>query len=85
MTKEVNQMHELEAVFQEAGNVPDGVVVHDNSITFHLQEGPIMDVGVNGCQVDEMIAAARRIVEFFNKRYDATFKVKVVCRGHITS
>ncbi len=43
-------------------------VRHDvNSISFTLQEGPIKESGVNGCQVDEMIAAARTILDGLNK------------------
>lgn len=43
-------------------------VRHDvNSISFTLQNGPIKESGVNGCQVDEMIAAARTILDGLNK------------------
>ena len=40
-----------------------------NSITFTLQNGPIKEVGVNGCQVDTMIEAAKLIVEELNKKF----------------
>lgn len=43
-------------------------VRHDvNSISFTIQNGPIKDVGVNGCQIDEMIQAAKLIIEGLNK------------------
>lgn len=43
-------------------------VRHDvNSISFTIQNGPIKEVGVNGCQVDEMIYAAKLIIEGLNK------------------
>ena len=43
-------------------------VRHDvNSISFTIQNGPIKEVGVNGCQVDEMIHAAKLIIEGLNK------------------
>jgi len=43
-------------------------VRHDvNSISFNLQNGPVKEKGVNGCQVDTMIAAAKLILEGLNK------------------
>jgi len=39
------------------------------SITFHLQNGPIKEVGVNGCQVDTLIAAAHKIIHGLNNNY----------------
>lgn len=45
-------------------------VRHDvNSISFTIQNGPIKEVGVNGCQVDEMIYAAKLIIEGLNKNF----------------
>lgn len=37
-----------------------------NSITFKLQNGPIKEVGVNGCQVDQIIRSATDIIRHFN-------------------
>lgn len=43
---------------------------HDvNSISFTLQNGPVRENGVNGCQVDTMIEAAKMIIEKLNKNY----------------
>ena len=43
---------------------------HDkNSISFTLQNGPIKENGVNGCQVDTMIEAAKLIIEGLNKQF----------------
>jgi len=45
-------------------------VRHDvNSISFNLQRGPIGEAGVNGCQVDTMIEAAKTILEGLNKQF----------------
>ena len=41
----------------------------ENSIKFTLQQGPIKDNGVNGCQIDKMIYATAEILRFFNKRF----------------
>lgn len=38
-----------------------------NSISFTLQNGPVKERGVNGCQVDHMILAARIILDGLNK------------------
>ena len=40
-----------------------------NSISFTLQDGPIKEVGVNGCQVDTILMAAKAIIEGFNSEY----------------
>ncbi len=45
-------------------------VRHDvNSISFNLQNGPIKEAGVNGCQVDTMIEAAKVILEKLNQQF----------------
>lgn len=44
-------------------------VRHDvNSISFNIQNGPIKEVGVNGCQVDTLIEAAKKIIEGLNAK-----------------
>lgn len=43
---------------------------HDvNSISFTVQKGPVLEVGVNGCQIDTLIAAAKAIVEGLNHQF----------------
>lgn len=43
---------------------------HDvNSISFKIQNGPIKESGVNGCQVDTIIEAAKLIIEGLNKQF----------------
>ena len=45
-------------------------VRHDkNSLSFTLQNGPIKEVGVNGCQVFDVIAVAKHIIEALNKKF----------------
>jgi len=45
-------------------------VRHDvNSISFTLQNGPIKEAGVNGCQVDTIIETAKKILEGLNAQY----------------
>lgn len=40
-----------------------------HSLSFTLQNGPIKEVGKNGCQVDAIIEAAKIILEVFNKKF----------------
>lgn len=40
-----------------------------NSISFTVQNGPIKEVGVNGCQVDTIIELAKLVIEGLNKNY----------------
>lgn len=45
-------------------------VRHDvNSLSFTIQNGPIKEKGVNGCQVDTIIEAAKVILEGLNKQF----------------
>lgn len=41
----------------------------ENAITFKIQNGPIKENGVNGCQVDSVIEAAKLMIEGLNKKY----------------
>jgi len=40
-----------------------------NEITFKIQNGPIKEVGVNGCQVDTLIWTALQMIEGLNKDF----------------
>ena len=43
---------------------------HDvNSLSFNIQNGPIKENGVNGCQVDTVIRTAKTIIEGLNKQF----------------
>lgn len=45
-------------------------VRHDvNSLSFNIQNGPIKEKGVNGCQVDTVIEAAKLMIEGLNKQF----------------
>ena len=41
----------------------------NNAITFNIQNGPIKEVGVNGCQVDHMVMVARHIISELNRKF----------------
>lgn len=45
-------------------------VRHDvNSISFTIQNGPVKENGVNGCQVDTLIHAARHMIGKLNEKF----------------
>jgi len=41
----------------------------DNSIHFKIQDGPIKENGVNGCQVDTIIETCRIIIAGLDKKF----------------
>jgi len=49
-----------------------------NSLSFTLQNGPVKEVGVNGCQVDTLVAAALLIVEGLNHNFPSTHNEKAI-------
>ena len=54
-----------------------------NSISFTLQNGPIKEVGVNGCQVDTLIEAARLIIQELNNKFPC--KENKTCLDHLSA
>jgi len=39
------------------------------TLCFRLQDGPIKEVGVNGCQIDHVVAMVRHIISAMNENY----------------
>ena len=56
---------------RQEGNKDFHIDVSDkaNAITFYIQNGPIKENGINGCQVDTMIEAAKLVIERLNTRF----------------
>jgi len=40
-----------------------------NQIAFQIQNGPVKENGINGCQVDTIIETAKLIIEGLNKNF----------------
>lgn len=40
-----------------------------SSVTFTIQSGPVLEFGVNGVQIDEVIRWAKTKIEEFNKNF----------------
>lgn len=56
-------------------------VRHDvNSLSFTIQNGPIKEVGKNGCQVEDIIAAAKVIVEGLNAKFPCRENAMVITK-----
>jgi len=54
-------------------------VDHDeNLISFRLQNGPIKEVGANGCQIDTVIEAAKIIIERLNQKFPCYENVRAM-------
>ena len=67
-----NETGAMDALWFETEIRPHNFVYvrHDkNSLSFTLQNGPIGEVGVNGCQVDTLIHAACHIVTGLNRKF----------------
>lgn len=50
----------------------------DGTITFKLQDGPINQVGKNGCQVDDIIDVARAFIDEANTRFHCNQNVLTI-------
>lgn len=57
---------------------PVSVCHSENMISFKLQKGPIKEVGVNGCQVDTIIATALRIITKLNEKFPCAQNVQAM-------
>jgi len=55
---------------KDVGATPFVGVDHEaNTITFKIQDGPIKEHGLNGCQLDEMVRQAVTIIRGLNKKF----------------
>lgn len=79
----VNFEFELEGEFSEDELKEVGVAIHDkgNTIVFKIQNGPIKENGVNGCQVDTMVHACLMIIEELDKKFPC--KENDTCIWHL--
>lgn len=49
-----------------------------NTVAFKIQNGPIKEVGVNGCQVTDMIRVAKHIIVNLNEKYPSHENTKTI-------
>jgi hypothetical protein len=54
-------------------------VRHDvNSISFTIQNGPVKENGVNGCQVDTLIETAKEIIDGLNIQFPCDYNYQAI-------
>lgn len=51
-----------------------------NMISFRIQNGPIKENGINGCQVDTMIEAAKIIIENLNAKFPCRENAMIITK-----
>jgi hypothetical protein len=58
-------------VYKQCDELSKFIVINDktNCIAFRIQNGPIKEVGVNGCQVDTMIETCFLIIKGLNEKF----------------
>lgn len=71
---ETNEIDGLKILHTDGGKMcPNDtfVQVYDstNVIAFKIQNGPIKEYGLNGCQVTDMIVVAKHIIEKLNEKF----------------
>jgi hypothetical protein len=49
-----------------------------NAITFKIQNGPVKENGINGCQVEDMIAVSKHIVSELQKKYPSKYNEDII-------
>lgn len=67
--REVTSIGDVAVTYKRSQNSFIYVDEEHNEITFKLQNGPIKEVGVNGCQVDTIIETAKAIIEMFQETH----------------
>jgi len=50
-----------------------------NSLSFTIQNGPIKEAGLNGCQVDTLIHTAKKILEGLDKNFPCEYNKGTIC------
>ena len=51
-----------------------------NSLSFTLQNGPVKENGVNGCQIIDIVAAAKLLIEEHNKKFPSRENAMVITK-----
>lgn len=62
----------MSELHQIHGSAPAAYVLVDrgaNAVTFEIQQGPIKEVGENGCQIDEVVRFARDTIAHFQREF----------------
>jgi hypothetical protein len=61
--------HLIEAYEAMDPEVRNDIKVDNSDVSFKIQDGPIKEVGKNGCQASDMLDYVRALFESLNKAY----------------
>jgi len=69
--KKINNVNVAELSDFTANRPSEFIVVNhkNNGVSFKIQDGPIKENGLNGCQVVDIIATAKKIIEGLNEKF----------------
>lgn len=56
----------------------DYIKITPKSVTFIGQRGPVREVGVNGCQIDDIIRFATETIRAFNKKFPCQENISAI-------
>jgi len=56
----------------------DYIKINGSNISFQIQDGPIKEVGVNGCQIDELGRVWGTILRHFNRMFSCKENSKAI-------
>ncbi|HWP53594.1 MAG TPA: hypothetical protein VN476_05630 [Pyrinomonadaceae bacterium] len=59
---------------------PQYIVEEGSTVSFTIQDGPIKEVGVNGCQIDDVVEWAKNKIEGFQKAYPCRENALVITK-----
>ncbi len=62
-------MSEIQEILKDVKPSEFITIGNENYLGFQIQEGPIKEVGVNGCQIDSVIETAKKVIEGFASRF----------------
>lgn len=80
LTKAFNNMNEpsksfiMTGVTIEAGKPTSGI------LEFRIQNGPVNEVGVNGCQVTDILEFAKCLIEVFDEKYPCKENIQSILK-----
>lgn len=67
--KKINGFAVTRGVSNFSPNRPIFINDEANQLAFQIQKGAIKEVGVNGCQINEVVAIAKLIIEGLNAKF----------------
>jgi len=54
------------------------ITFKDNVLTAKIQDGPIKEVGVNGCQLDDVVSWVRQLLKQFDEKFPCKENINAI-------